>query len=49
MKKTQSLDHSSMHHSNMEREHPMHEMTGMEHDHGMMPAGHDTHAGHDRK
>jgi len=33
-----------MHHSNMEREHPMHEMTGMEHDHGMMPAGHDTHA-----
>jgi len=38
-----------MHHANMEREHPMHEMTGMEHDHGMMPAGHDTHAGHDRK
>ncbi len=45
--KTQNKDHSSMHHSNMEHEHPMHDMTGMEHDHGKMPAGNDTHAGHD--
>ena len=45
--KTQSMDHSSMHHSNMEHEHPTQDMTGTEHDHGEMPASHDTHAGHD--
>ena len=48
-KKTQDMDHSSMHHSNMEHEHPMQDMTGMEHDPSKMSAGHDTHAGHEMK
>ena len=44
---TQKIYHSSMHHANMEHEHHMHEMTGMDHDHSKMPASHDAHAGHE--
>ena len=44
--KAPNTDHSSMQHANMDHEHPMHDMEGMEHDHGKMSTGHDANAAH---
>jgi len=45
--KIKNIDHSTMHHSNYEHDRPMHDMTGIEHNHDKMAADHDTHAGHE--
>lgn len=45
--KIKNIDHSTMHHSNYEHDRPMHDMTGIEHNHDKMAADHETHAGHE--
>ena len=42
-KKLQNMEHSSMHHSKMDHEQHMQDMTEMKHDHEKMPADHDAH------
>ncbi len=45
--KIKNIDHSTMHHSNYEHDRPMHDMTGIEHNHDKMAADHETPAGHE--